>query len=227
MRSTRRAGRSAGLAVGIALLGGATTVGFAGCAADSGPPSASSSDAGSVPSAAARTVGPTSTSRPPAAERADDINAPDPVVLAPPSGLTVPKIATSATVVPVQVDTRTGALEVPADVREVGWWEAGPRPGSQFGTVVLTGHIDSADQGPGMLARLREVGPGDRVVVRAGGRDVRYVVKARREYRKAALPVDVFSPVGDPRLVIVSCGGPFDAASGHYRDNVVVFATPV
>ena len=29
-----------------------------------------------------------------------------------------------------------------------------------------------------------------------------------------------------PKLVLVTCGGPFDAKSGHYRDNIVVTATP-
>ena len=29
-----------------------------------------------------------------------------------------------------------------------------------------------------------------------------------------------------PKLAIVTCGGPFDAATGHYLDNVIVWATP-
>jgi hypothetical protein len=28
------------------------------------------------------------------------------------------------------------------------------------------------------------------------------------------------------RLVIVSCGGPFDATTGHYLDNIVAYAAP-
>jgi hypothetical protein len=31
---------------------------------------------------------------------------------------------------------------------------------------------------------------------------------------------------GPPRLAIVTCGGPFDAATGHYVDNVIVWAVP-
>jgi len=27
--------------------------------------------------------------------------------------------------------------------------------------------------------------------------------------------------------VLVTCGGPFDATGGHYRDNIVVTAVPV
>jgi hypothetical protein len=28
------------------------------------------------------------------------------------------------------------------------------------------------------------------------------------------------------RLVVVSCGGPFDASTGHYLDNIVAYAVP-
>ena len=45
--------------------------------------------------------------------------------------------------------------------------------------------------------------------------------------RKESLPADVYSLRGRPRLVLVTCGGPFDSAIGHYRDNVVVTAVPV
>ncbi len=31
---------------------------------------------------------------------------------------------------------------------------------------------------------------------------------------------------GRPRLVLVTCGGPFDRVAGHYRDNVVLTAVP-
>jgi hypothetical protein len=27
-----------------------------------------------------------------------------------------------------------------------------------------------------------------------------------------------------PELRLITCGGPFDASSGHYLDNIVVFA---
>jgi hypothetical protein len=29
------------------------------------------------------------------------------------------------------------------------------------------------------------------------------------------------------RLSLITCGGPFDHDSGHYRDNIVVTAVPV
>ncbi|HEY4630433.1 MAG TPA: hypothetical protein VIG96_03950 [Blastococcus sp.] len=37
---------------------------------------------------------------------------------------------------------------------------------------------------------------------------------------------DVVDPSGEPRLVLVSCGGPFDRTLRRYTDNVVVSAVP-
>jgi hypothetical protein len=34
----------------------------------------------------------------------------------------------------------------------------------------------------------------------------------------------VYLPTLQPTLRLVTCGGAFDAVSGHYVDNVVVFA---
>jgi hypothetical protein len=54
---------------------------------------------------------------------------------------------------------------------------------------------------------------------------VRYTVAAREIYRKTAIPLDrYFARDGAPRLTLITCGGPFDRATGHYRDNVVITA---
>lgn len=50
-------------------------------------------------------------------------------------------------------------------------------------------------------------------------------VYADREYAKAAFPTArVYGLTRRPELRLVTCGGPFDELTGHYLDNVVVFA---
>jgi hypothetical protein len=44
---------------------------------------------------------------------------------------------------------------------------------------------------------------------------------------KADLPTDIWSQRAPNRLFVVTCGGPFDPVTRHYRDNVVVAAVPV
>jgi hypothetical protein len=49
-----------------------------------------------------------------------------------------------------------------------------------------------------------------------------------RAYAKAVLPAaSIFSQHVAARLAIVTCGGPFDAATHHYLDNIIAYAVPV
>ena len=43
--------------------------------------------------------------------------------------------------------------------------------------------------------------------------------------RSGAPTEDVYYPTLQPKLRLVTCGGDFDPAAGHYRDNVIVFAS--
>lgn len=143
-----------------------------------------------------------------------------------PVAVTLPARGTSAPV--VAVGTRPdGGLVIPEPPTSVGWWAPGALAGSGTGSVVLAGHVDSREAGLGMFAVLPHLAVGEPVRLRgADGRDVDYRVVARREYPKAALPPEVFARDGAPRLVLITCGGRFDAASRSYDDNVVVYAEP-
>ena len=124
---------------------------------------------------------------------------------------------------------RHGAVEVPTGPREweeAGWYAAGTRPGDP-GSAVILGHVDSSKSGPAVFYRLRELRRGDRVeVVRADGSRVRFAVDRVEQYPKRRFPTaDVYYPTLTPKLRLVTCGGAFDRAWGHYLDNVIVFAT--
>ncbi len=161
-------------------------------------------------------------------------------VHAPPTVGSVPRVAVPAgppvrLLIPVQrVDAPVaavhvapdGALGVPDDPDVVGWWGDGAMPGGPTGSVVVDGHVDTHDQGPGALFRLAELRPGDAVLLVTGSRTVSYTVAAVRTYSKADLPAEVFDQAGAPRLVLISCGGPFDRSRRSYRDNVVVYGVP-
>ena len=123
-----------------------------------------------------------------------------------------------------------GAVEVPTGPRQwedAGWYagEGGTRPGDP-GSAVILGHVDSK-RGPAVFYRLRELRAGDPVVVvRADGSRVRFVVERVGRYPKQRFPTeDVYYPTLSPKLRLVTCGGAFDPAAGHYRDNVIVFAS--
>jgi len=54
-----------------------------------------------------------------------------------------------------------------------------------------------------------------------------YRIASVRLVPKDRVPNEIHSLKGRERLVLVTCGGPFDEAGGHYLDNVVVTAVPV
>jgi hypothetical protein len=149
-----------------------------------------------------------------------------PPVLDPPVELVL--AGQAAPVVPVGVEG-DGLVEVPEDVREVGWYRHGPAPGDDAGSAVLVGHLDDARQGLGVLAGLRGLQVGAPVEVRrAGGEVLRYRVVAREQWDKGEVPMArLFDRSGPPRLVLVSCAGSFDPATRSYSDNVAVTAVPV
>ncbi|MGW4473345.1 class F sortase [Nonomuraea sp. NPDC004354] len=184
----------------------------------------SSLNAGLVPSTAAGLVPPTAASLVPpnaagSTSRAGGGGSP-------PVRLFIPALQISADIRPVGVDAH-GALRVPSSARVLGWWSGGAGPGSGAGRVVIAGHVDSIRQGPGAFFRLTQVVLGQQVLLRtADGRSRSYRVVARRFYRKEQLPAQVFARTGPPCLVLITCAGPFDRRTGHYRDNFVIYASP-
>jgi sortase family protein len=146
----------------------------------------------------------------------------------PPVRLTVPASGIDAPLDPVGVG-RGGAMALPADVDRVGWYRFGPAPGSARGTAVLAGHVDDVEQGLGALAPLRAADPGtDVLVTDAAGSITHWRVVSRELIDKRAVPLGaLFARSGPPRLVLLTCGGPFLPELRSYRDNVVVVAEPL
>ena len=145
----------------------------------------------------------------------------------PPVQIGIPELGIDAAVTP-SADTHTG-IEVPDDVSTVGWWVAGGAPQDLTGTTVLVGHVDAYDQGPGALYHLDAARPGTEVALTtADGLVTRYSVTDLQVVRKSAgLPASLFAQDVGPRLVLITCGGPFDERTRDYQDNIVVTAARV
>ena len=94
--------------------------------------------------------------------------------------------------------------------------------------MVIGGHVDSATQGEGAFFRLRDLKPGDTITLTGADSSThRYTVAAREEYPKTAIDLTrYFGWTGAPRLTLITCGGTFDRATHHYRDNIVITASP-
>lgn len=147
-----------------------------------------------------------------------------------PNRIEIPKIKANAPIVPVGT-TPDGELDVPLNPMTVGWWHYGAKPGAAVGTAILAGHINYAGV-TGAMAAIGRLNPGDAVYVFGQqNADARHEVKFRvtgvRTYHKTRLPYkSIFDQKSIGRIAIVTCGGPFDASTGNYLDNIVVFAVP-
>lgn len=126
---------------------------------------------------------------------------------------------------------QNGALEVPAPgplYDEAAWYKYSPSPGSR-GPAIISGHVDSVRDGPSVFFKLGALRPGDNVmVVRADGLVATFRVDGVRVYPKDEFPTQlVYGNTDYAALRLLTCGGPFDRPTGHYVDNVIVFASLV
>ncbi|MBJ7329856.1 MAG: sortase [Solirubrobacteraceae bacterium] len=147
-----------------------------------------------------------------------------------PTSVSIDGLGVSAPITGSDIDTEAdpGALAVPKNIDRVGWWRDGAAPGDSSGTILLAGHVDSKKDGAGAFYALPKAQRGQTVTLRSSdGKSRRYRVSSVRRMPKGELPTSVFTRTGARKLVLVTCGGPFNTATGHYRDNIVVTATPV
>jgi sortase (surface protein transpeptidase) len=139
--------------------------------------------------------------------------------------LIIPAIGVRAAIIPEGIDKTpgdVGNLTVPWAANEVGWWDGGPAPG-QGGVAVMTGHrvVNWA------FWRLPDLRAGDAIeVIGTNGQLTHWTVQTLQEMPKADLPSSLWVEGGVPKLALVTCGGPFNNSTRHYRDNIVVWATP-
>jgi sortase (surface protein transpeptidase) len=115
-------------------------------------------------------------------------------------------------------------IMVPTSAHVVDWYIDGPTPG-QIGSSVILGHVDSF-RGPGTFFYLKNLKAGNAITVKlADGKSVHFVVDSVVQYSKVSFPDRlVFGSHGFQSLELVTCGGTFDHATGHYESNIVVFS---
>jgi sortase (surface protein transpeptidase) len=147
-------------------------------------------------------------------------------VAAPPRWIRIPAIGVSAPVIPLGLNPdRT--LQTPQEWGQTGWYTGGPEPGEQ-GPAVIAGHVDSTS-GPAVFYRLGELHRGAVISIRRADRsNVRFRVQGVERWAKDRFPTRrVYGRRHIAALRLITCGGAFDSATGHYLDNTIVYAARV
>lgn len=168
-------------------------------------------------------VAPTTTTKP-----APKPTAPLPKKVASPRRLSVPALGIDTKIYQVGLDKRKN-VEIPEDIRRVGWYRLGVPPGVDRGNAVIVGHRDGSGYRKGAFYYLGTMKPGQVVsVTTSAKRTLKYRVESVRSIRKKGLPYEKYFAVdGKHKLVLISCGGYYDRNNGGYQDNVIVTAEPL
>jgi len=167
-------------------------------------------------------------SRPPGVPRAP--NSEDylatPMARSVPAVISIPSIRVRAKVISLGL-TASGSAAVPPLTSPflTSWYDRGPTPG-EAGAAVILGHVDSAAVGPAVFYDLGDLRPGDLIYVTLKDRRTAlFRVYSAALYEKADFPAQaVYGYTSWPSLRLITCGGVFDNATGHYLGNTVVFA---
>jgi hypothetical protein len=148
-----------------------------------------------------------------------------PSVVGVPTRVDIASIGVHASIVPLGLGP-TGVIQVPDNFVQAGWYSGGPRPGDS-GPAVLLGHVDSF-RGPAVFFELKDLLPGATITVTSSTGTEAFTVDSVEKYPKTEFPTQqVYGPVTDRALRLVTCGGTFDEAHHSYLSNVIVFATAV
>jgi hypothetical protein len=147
----------------------------------------------------------------------------------PPVSVSIPAIGVTSKLLHLGLN-KDGSIQVPnliTSANEAAWYKYSATPG-QIGTSVIEGHVDSYG-GPAVFYRLGALRPGNRInVTRADGITAIFRVTGVREYVKDKYPANtIYAPANFAALRLITCGGGFDAVTGHYLSSVVVYASLV
>jgi sortase (surface protein transpeptidase) len=142
-----------------------------------------------------------------------------------PLRIKIPAVAVDAPIMKLGLNA-DGTVQVPPldNHNLAGWYTGSPTPGEE-GASVIVGHVDSWSGGS-VFFKIKNLVPGDKIdVLRADGRTAVFSVDGLQKAAKVAFPTDaVYGNPGYPALRLITCGGPFNASTGEYLDNIIVYA---
>ena len=145
-----------------------------------------------------------------------------------PSTIRIPALHVSATIGTASV--RDGVLTPPPLPDVVGAWTGSAALDATTGELTLAGHVNWAGMAEFAFARLAYLHAGD-LVYTTDQADVqtawRIVAVTARLKRQGVDPAAFIGPRGARTLVLITCGGPFDAGARSYEANVYVTAHPI
>jgi sortase (surface protein transpeptidase) len=143
-----------------------------------------------------------------------------------PTSISIPSLGVKAKLIKLGLQ-KNGMMEVPTTAAVAGWFTGAPTPG-EIGPAIIAAHIDMGGK-EGVFFGIKKMKKNDLVsVLRSDGKTVNFRVDSVKAFLKGAFPTQlVYGDLKYAGLRLITCGGAFDAKSGHYKSNVIVFARMV
>jgi hypothetical protein len=118
-----------------------------------------------------------------------------------------------------------GAMQDPTGPWVVSWYKETAKLG-EIGNAVLAGHVDYWDVGPCVFQHLSLLAKDDQIQVTGDDKQVyTYAVDYQKLYQADNAPIqDIIGTTKNESLTLITCGGEFDYATGHYLYRTVVRA---
>jgi sortase A len=141
-----------------------------------------------------------------------------------PARLRIPTLSIDAAVQHVGI-AKSGAMAVPTNYSDVGWYRLGSAPGEE-GSAVIDGHVDNGLGLPGVFTRLSDINIGDSIYIQThSGETLRFVVYEKEMYHYKDVPAAKVFAQGDfVHLNVITCDGSWVAQDKTYDKRLVVYA---
>jgi sortase (surface protein transpeptidase) len=200
----------------VGMMLAMTTLGAAGCLADPIP---------DRPYPVSVTIAPPQVGVPlvySPGERAPGVDEATPLWASVPVRIQIPAIGVDSELMALGLESN-GEMTVPPSGFPAGWYTGAPTPG-EMGPAIIVGHVDW--DGPGVFYNLHKLKADDEITVaREDGSAAIFRVTDVQQYPKDEFPTAlVYGGIEFAGLRLITCGGVFSQNTGHYEDNLVVYA---
>jgi sortase A len=141
-----------------------------------------------------------------------------------PKLISIPKLHIQANLDQVGL-AQDRTMASPTSPTNPAWFKLGPRPGAK-GNAVLAGHLDGQNFAPAVFYHLKDLSPGDLIII-TDDHDHPWPFRVARtqsyDARRAPL-AQIFGNAATPQLNLITCAGSWDRSRQEYNDRLVVFA---
>lgn len=139
-----------------------------------------------------------------------------------PTRISIPRLKVAASIVGVGV-TKSGAMNVPGNIWQVGWYKTSAKPAENTGVVVMNGHVHGPTQ-PGIFADLKKLAPGDTITITdSTNKMYTYKVVNTATYKAGEANAYAMQSASPDKqgLNLITCTG--SIKDDEYQDRLVVF----